>query len=395
LAPHRILFVHHRPQPSGAARSLALLIGALNSDWQSHVLVPDGGAARLFEKAGATVHRVAVPAFTHTWDVQYHGLRWLVALREATWLPSHARTVNRLLREVRPALVHVNDGVMLASGALGARAGVPVVWHLRSSLATEGRDRRSTRIVRWIDRYGSAAIAIDRDVAATFPLRIPVSVIPNPAIAQPGDAANLEIPRGRLAVGYFGYLRRQKGWPQFVQALRRLVDEGVGAQGVIVGGGVRPSSAFRGPRGRLLKALSIPDEEGDLDQLIRELNLEDRVTRIPFTDDAGSVMRALDVVVFPNQGAGLGRPVLEAAAYGVPVVAAGSADGGGVVDPNVTGLLVGPGPDELADALKLLLSDPQLRGRLATNAVQKAGAFDPARIAAQVGEVWSRVLAAR
>ena len=97
----RVLFVHHRPQASGAARSLALLIGALGPDWEPHVLVPDGAATKLFQDAGAAVHGGPVPAFTHTWDVQYHGLRWLVAAREAVWLPPHARTPEMVAREFR------------------------------------------------------------------------------------------------------------------------------------------------------------------------------------------------------------------------------------------------------------------------------------------------------
>ena len=41
----RVLFVHHRPQASGAVRSLALLISALDGRWEPHVLVPAGDAA--------------------------------------------------------------------------------------------------------------------------------------------------------------------------------------------------------------------------------------------------------------------------------------------------------------------------------------------------------------
>jgi glycosyltransferase involved in cell wall biosynthesis len=106
-------------------------------------------------------------------------------------------------------------------------------------------------------------------------------------------------------------------------------------------------------------------------------------------------MRALDVVVFPNQGAGLGRPVMEAAAYGVPVVASGSRDGGGVVEPNVTALLVGPDEHELAEALKRLVSDPVLRSRLGAEAARKAAALAPSAVAARVAEIWARVLGDR
>ena len=148
------------------------------------------------------------------------------------------------------------------------------------------------------------------------------------------------MPESRVTVGYFGYLRRQKGWPELVEAMRILVDAGAPVHAVVVGGGVRPPEAFRGVHGRLLRRLRIPDEERDLRARVAELGLTDRFSFLPFTTDPGPVYRALDIVVFPNQGAGLGRPVLEAAAYGKPVVASGSPDGAGTPRPDRTGLLL-------------------------------------------------------
>ena len=194
----RVLCVHHRPQASGAVRSLALLIGALDPAWDAHVLVPDGPAATVLADAGATVHRAPVPAFTHTWDVQYHGLRWLVLGRELVSVPGHLRRLGGLLDSLRPEIVHLNDSVLLASGRLAHRRGAKVVWHLRSSLAHGGRDRRSRWIARRLDEWGDAAIAIDADVARTFPLRLPIEIVPNPVVAEPGAAADLDVPEGRV-----------------------------------------------------------------------------------------------------------------------------------------------------------------------------------------------------
>lgn len=394
VSARRILFIHHRPQPSGAVRSLALLIGALGDEWEAHVLVPGGGAAELFEAAGATVHRAPVPAFTHTWDVQYHGLRWLVAVRELMALPAHRRALRRLLAELRPALVHLNDSVLLASAAIAHRAGVPVVWHLRSSLANSGRDRRSRLIASTIDRYAAAAIAIDADVAASYLLRRPIEVVRNPAVAAPGPRRELQVPPDMVSVGFFGYLRRQKGWPEFLEAIRELIDDGVPVHGVVVGGGVRPPRAFRGALGMLLEALGVPDEGTAFAERVTELALERHITHLPFTSDVDGVYRALDMVVFPNQGAGLGRPVLEAAAYGLPVVASGSSAGGGILIPEKTGLLLPQGrPHELAMAIRRLVSDSALRARLGEAARrQTVGAPETAR---RISAVYNRVLSGR
>jgi glycosyltransferase involved in cell wall biosynthesis len=391
----RVLFVHHRPQASGAVRSLALLIGALDERWEPHVLVPGGDAAAVLAAAGATVHTGPVPAFTHTWDLQYRGLRWLVLVREALSLPGHARRLRRLLRRLEPDVVHLNDAVLLASGALAHRQGARVVWHLRSSLAHGGRDRRSRLVVRALDAWGDAAIAIDGDVARTFPVRLPVEIVPNPVVAEAGEAAVLPAPDGRVTVGYFGYLRRQKGWPELVEAMRILVDEGAPVHAVIVGGGVRPPEAFRGVRGRLLRRLAIPDEERDLRIRVRELGLGEHFSFLPFTTEPGPIYRALDDVVFPHQGAGLGRPVLEAAAYGKPVVASGSPDGAGVLVPDRTGILLAePSPERLAQAIGRLAADPELRRELGRAAAEHAaGHFGPDASARAVEAVYETVSA--
>jgi glycosyltransferase involved in cell wall biosynthesis len=389
----RVLYVHHRPQASGAVRSLALLIGALDRRFEPHVLVPGGDAARVLAEAGATVHTGPVPSFTHTWDVQYTGFRWVVFGREAAALPRHARKLGALLRELQPELVHLNDAVLLPSGWLAHRRGAKVVWHLRSSLAHGGNDRRSRWIAGRLDEWGDAAIAIDSDVARSFPLRRPVEVVPNPVVAEPGEPAPLPVPGGRVTVGFFGYLRRQKGWPELVEATRLLVDAGAPVQVVVVGGGVRPPDAFQGLRGRVLERAGIPDEERDLRSRVEELGLADRFTFLPFTTAPGPVYRALDVVVFPNQGAGLGRPVLEAAAYGKPVVASGSPDGAGVLVDGETGILLPRAtPATLAEAIGVLAGDQDLRRRYGDRARALAATRLPHRVAREIEVVYDRVL---
>jgi glycosyltransferase involved in cell wall biosynthesis len=76
------------------------------------------------------------------------------------------------------------------------------------------------------------------------------------------------------------------------------------------------------------------------------------------------------------------------------VVASGSGDGAGVLLPGVTGILLDDAsPDALADALRELIRDPQLRARLGDAAVLHArDRFDPARNARAVERVYDGLL---
>ena len=396
-----ILFVHHRPQLGGAPSSLAHLIRHLDSRFEPHVVVPDGPAAELLADAGAIVHTSSVSIFAHPWDQPYAGLRWIVLGRELAALPRHVADLTRLIRRHRFPIVHLNDSPLLPAAFVARRAGSRVVWHLRSSLAGEGRDRRSRIIRTLMSRWGDAAIAIDRDVARNFDLSLPLTIVPNSALGEPGEndpaeaRRRLGLPADRVIVGYAGFVRRQKGWPELVRAARLMVDADVPVQFLVMGGGVRPPSYFRTIRGRLLQLTGVLwDEESEIRDLVSELGLDEVFTFLPYTRDTAEVYAALDIVTFPNQGVGLGRPVLEAAVAGRPVVASGSPDGAEILLPGVTGILLAePTPEAIAAALTTLTTDDELRHRLGAAAADYARArFDPERNARLVEDVYDSLL---
>ena len=397
----KVLYVHHRPQLGGAPSSLAELIRCLDERFEPYVYTPEGEASRLFEAAGARVVTGPASIFAHAWDNPYQGLRWLLVGRELWSLPRHVQHLGKLMRKERYAIVHLNDSPLLAAAWVAKRHGATVVWHLRSALANGGLDRRSRVIARLIDRWGDAAIAIDRDVADRFGIEIPVTIVHNsvrvpPAEIDATDAKErLALPADRVAIGFAGFVRRQKGWPELVDAAAILEERGAPAHFVVIGGGVRPPSFFRTPRGRILAALGLLfDEESAIKDYVRERRLEHRFSFLPFTTHTAEIYSALDIVTFPNQGVGLGRPVLEAAMHGKPVVASGSRDGAGLLLPEETGLLVEhPTPEALADALERLVGDRELRERLGAAAAAHArDRFDPQRNAERVEELYERLL---
>jgi Glycosyl transferases group 1 len=129
-------------------------------------------------------------------------------------------------------------------------------------------------------------------------------------------------------------------------------------------------------------------------EFVSAKGLERNFSFLPFTADTGEIYSALDVVTFPNQGVGLGRPVLEAATYGKPVVASGSRDGAGILLPGRTGLLLDDAsPERIASALRELIADPDLRRRLGEEAADHARKrFDPGQNARAVESVYDSLL---
>lgn len=397
----RILYVHHRPELGGAPTSLVHLLDSLDRDrFEPHVYCPDGPVAQLFSDAGATVHTGSIAAFTHIWASTYRGRRWLLLGREGTKLPRHLIEVERILRARRFGLVHLNDAPLLASAAVARRAGLPIVWHLRSALPTRGGRLRSRLIRGALRRFASASIAINADIAASY--NVGAIVVPNGVrldLFSPGDQARarrkLDLPLDRPIISYFGFIYPSKGFRDFIEAASLLCGRGVDATFLIVGGAVRGDEFFASPVGQALERVGLARDFGrDAMQLVSELRLQDVVRFLPFTIGTADLYRASDVVVSPSRGPELGRPVLEAAACGRAVIATGSPVGAGLLLPGVTGeLLPSRAPALLAAELAGLLADTGRLRTLGLNARRHAEEhFDAARNARRIMDVYEQVL---
>ena len=112
-----------------------------------------------------------------------------------------------------------------------------------------------------------------------------------------------------------------------------------------------------------------------------------------WVDEAGrdALLRASDVFVLPSFHEGLPMAVLEAMAWGLPVVT--SAVGGlpDVVSDGVEGLVVKPGDTaDIARALATLIQDDEARGRFAQAARARAESLDVARYGEQLLELYAR-----
>lgn len=402
--PAKILFVHHRSELGGAPTSLSYVVASLDrTRFEPHVYTPPGPAADLFRESGAIVHTGPIASFTHIWASIYKGRRWLLFVRELGLLPAHVVVFWRVLRAHDFELVHLNDSPLLVAAWLSHRAGLPVVWHLRSALPEDAGYRRSAFIRRVIRRLGTASIAINPDVADVFD--VDATVIPNSVDLErfhPGNAEEARIALGLPShvpvVAYFGFLYPSKGFRNFLQAAAAIRESGNEATFLVVGGAVRSESFFQTLPGRLLRLVDLArNYEREAKQLAQALGLEDNVRFVPFTHSIEDLYRASDIVVAPSRGPEIARPVIEAAASGVPVVASGSRHGGGIILPNETGVLVSdPSTSALADAITGLLEDPELRADLGRRARHHAEmTFDPRLNARTIERLYGDILASR
>ena len=104
-----------------------------------------------------------------------------------------------------------------------------------------------------------------------------------------------------------------------------------------------------------------------------------------------ALYRLAAAFVFPSLYEGFGLPPLEAMASGTPVIASNVSS-----LPEVVGnaaLMIDPyEPAAIADAMRRVLTDPELRADLRTRGLQRAREFSWERSIARVREIYSEVM---
>lgn len=311
-------------------------------------------------------------------------------------MPAFARELSARWKSQRPDIVHAHFWMSgLASLEAADPLGIPVVqtYHALgvvkrryqgaadtsppSRMETEREiGRTCARVVATCsdELFELVRLGVDRRHISVIPCGVDLErFTPNGPAARRGRRHRL------LAIGR---LVPRKGFDTAIRALAGLPD----SQLVIAGG---PPAA----------RLDQDPEAHRLRRIAAECGVADRVELLGAVPRAEmpALLRSAEVVLCTPWYEPFGIVPLEAMASGVPVVASAV---GGLTDTvldGVTGVLVPPkDPDALADALRPLLEDRELRRTLGRNGLLRAGSrYSWPRIAHRTAEVYGRLVAAR
>jgi poly(glycerol-phosphate) alpha-glucosyltransferase len=317
------------PYHGGSGRNKALPLHIAHLTW---LLSPAGGGippvvlslAEHQRVLGAAVRVLGVkdPRGTDPAGAELHRPRGPVAL-------GYAPGLARALRDDSTELVHLHGLFTWPSRAAcrwGRASGRPVVvaphgmldpWALANSA---WKKRVYWRLVEDENLRHAACIhalcAAEKKSVRGLGLRRPVAVVPNgvslPDVAARGpDRRGLEhrVPRleGRRVLLYLGRIHPKKGLPELLDAWAIVRRE-------------RPVTA----RGWVL-VIAGPDQLGHSQVLRRrvdELDLDEDVclTGALYAEEKAHALRAADAFVLPSRSEGLPMAVLEAMAWGIPVL---------------------------------------------------------------------------
>ncbi|WP_203568227.1 glycosyltransferase [Aestuariimicrobium ganziense] len=286
----------------------------------------------------------------------------------------------RAVLALRGALNRVAPDVVVAHGGealkyvVAAGSSAPTVYKRTGLSATELEQPGRRRLYRALSRRVTHIVGVSRDLLdQSSALGVPadrMSLIPNsrdPEVYRPAIGPEPRATPRMLFIAQFEEGKRPGLFLDLVAALR---DRGVVCDVAMVGDGP------------LRAGLSVR---------ARELNVDILGTRT----DVPDLLRGADLVVMTSAPGSEGMPgvLIEAGMTALPVVSTFAAGVTDVVANGETGLVVEPGPAELADitdAVSRLLVDADLRSTMGTQARARCVALFSL---ASTAEAWERLLA--
>lgn len=255
----------------------------------------------------------------------------------------------RLCRRERPDIFHANSSKAGVLGRLAAFVtGVPVRIFTAHGWAFSARSGFASSVYLWAERLlrraATSIICVSENeravgLAAGACDAQRTVVIRNGVDLNASPAADSNSPPLLVSVGR---MKEPKDFPTLVRALARIDHDSF--QAIVVGDG--PARA-------------------DIARELELLGLDDVVQLLGDRRDVPDLLARADLFVLSTTSEGLPMSILEAMAAGLPVVASAVGGVAELVVHGETGRLVpARDPDALAEALRGLIADGQLRRRL-------------------------------
>ena len=334
----------------GAEHSLGHLIAALPEQVRVHVVGPDPGIVAWLGRRRPSATCTVVDGLVPT---------------------------TRVLRRLRPDVVHLNRVTPWACAALTAAAlavpgvRVTLVDQLPLRTVDPWLLARTRELTRRVDAAVAVGEASARRVEDFYALgRGSIRSVPN-YVPDPGPPAPRAPYDGPLRLVAVGRLDPVKGHDVLLEALREVP-------------------------GVVLTVLGEGGQRAALEQAVAELGLADRVQLPGWSEDVAGELAGSDALVLPSRSEGWPLTVVEAMLAGLPVVATPVGSVPEAVQDGRTGLLVPKDdPAGLATALRRLRDDRALAARLgrAGREVAAAGMTAP-RMADRWLDLWQELRAA-
>ncbi|HYO95942.1 MAG TPA: glycosyltransferase family 4 protein, partial [Polyangiaceae bacterium] len=385
----RVLFVNHTSAASGAEVALMRLVKEVQREHRVAVACPPGGPlAKVVDEAA--VERISVSAFDAS--LRLHPVQTPVKLLS---LGSGGVALARAARVFGADVLHANTPRAGLMASLASRQhGIPLVVRAHEHIP----DTAVGRVVSTaLSRSANAILTVSQETARRFneafdrPLathvynsfdrkRFDPSRVPAAGIRE-----ELGIPAGLPLLGHIAQITPWKAQDTSIRALAGLLELGLDAHLLIVGG-----IAFDGKGVRY-------DNHGylaTLQRLVGTLGIEDRVHFLGQRADVPGIIQDIDLSLLPSWDEPFANVMLESMAMKTPLLVSNVGGGPELVEDGVSGRLLPPRrPEVWASAAHDLLADRPALERMGERAQRATDSFSDEVHARAMVDVYEHVIA--
>ncbi len=326
----------------------------------------ENGVVNLINEMDPRAYRHAVLALTEVTEFRQRVRRSDVQFIALHKPPGHGfwlyPKLYRLLRELRPAVVHTRNLAALEVVVPAWAAGVPVRVHGehgRDVGDLDGTHRGYQRLRRLYGLFVHRFVALSRDLAGYLHGKVGLPEASIRQIYNGVDIRRFQPAAQREALAGCAFGAPEHFIVGTVGRMQTVKDQTTLARAFVLALQQRPDLR---PRLRLVMA-----GEGPLREPVQQLLAEAGVAELAWLPgeraDVAGLMRGLDCFVLPSLAEGVSNTILEAMACGLPVIA--TAVGGNVelVEEGRSGFLVPPADPQAMAARIIELADDGERAR--------------------------------
>jgi len=349
MKPKRVLFVAHSANRGGAEYCLDTTLNHLDRKrFEPLVAFPFEGP--MVDSARAMGMETLVMPMCHWLYFEKDLWYWKNLIGRSH---SNIRQLTKLIRERRIDLVYTNTSAIFEASIAAKRAGVAHIWHIHEVLRPGNSMSQLLPIVwmqRIIRKYSNQVIFESRSAQAAFE---ETTTLPKADVVY--NSQRLETNRlledvtafrlehglrdGVATVVFVGQFIDRKNPLLLIDALAHIAPR-TAVQCLLVG---------QGPL------------ESEMRARIAELGLEQLCKMLPFQQNISKVLSVADMLVLPSRQESFGLVLVEAGAFGKPVIACDCQGPNEIISDDQTGIIV-PQADanSLAEAIGRLVRSPEL-----------------------------------
>lgn len=392
--PLKVLYVEAPSARFGSTISLLALVSSLDRTKIEPVVVINSlnPGAEDFRRLLIQVHEMELPGAVGYFGEARRGIQvgrfqeggfsfvvaFLKYLRDKFVLRSQTQALQAIIDAVCPDIVHLNNQPSTNRFAYYCDfKGAKLIQHIRGAPLT--RSRLISFLCRRVDLFVCISEFVKRSLISDLLVNRATKVVYNPIASEFYDIPRAASTRERKPFLFvqIGRIIPLKGQKTLIEAALLLKSRGWSVSDMRV---------------NLIGALEHHTQyETELRGFVRSHDLNDLVLFSPYSPDVIGALSLADALIHvTSEAEGFGRVVAEAMATGLPVIVSGNGALPELVSDGMCGL-VANNPEDLANAMEILLRNSDRCFELGSAARKKAEEFHVSRHAGTISDCYRQL----